>query len=880
MNHLRIIVALGVCALPLLFASRPAYVAVAQDAVTAGTIPAFLDSPTQIRLWLEKPLPPDALLPGRFLIRVEGRSITVAAVSGGGDAERERTLPRTPGRVVLAGTLQATLGGQEWDPDGEVTQMTEEQPGVFALVVALPRGRYEFKVTRNGSWQENYGVDFTRNGSNIAVTVPADNIIVRFVVDFNQRTIRNSLTNPTAVSAPSTVPPRPLPPKPNRFPVAVLTLAQPIRPEMVDDLITVRDDTGKTRRVIAREILSEPEFRYNGADLGSRWGRAQTTFKVWSPVSRSASVLLFDRAIGGTPRVVPMTRSSQGVWAATIRGNLHGVFYQYRFESYGEIRETPDLNCFAASPDSRRSLVVDLSHTNPPGWPVPPPRRHTSLTDAVLYELHVRDFTIRPESGVSPEKRGKYAGLAQPGTRVPGTDFKTGMDYLKDLGVTDIHLLPTQNFLMGNRQNYSWGYVTNLFNVPEESYSVTPNDPVGVIREFKGMVAALHRSGLRVVMDVVYNHTWPPDGKYSPFWQTVPYYYVRTNDRGDLLNESGVGNALHDERPMVRKFVRDSLLYWMTEYGVDGFRFDLLGMHHPESVRDWAAALRARRPDVTLYGEPWTGGGPIRFGKGDQRGSGVAVFNDRFRNAFRGDLDGTTPGFAMGGGGDIASLHKAFLGWIDSAPNVRDGFTNSPAESINYVSAHDNLTLWDRVARSLPANQPELALTSVRLMAAATLLAEGVPFLEGGVEIGRTKNGNANSYDAGDGANSYDWQRATRYVSLRDYYRGLIRLRLAHPAFRLRTADAVRRSLHFLPSASLPEKTVAYTLESTTSSANTHYLVIFHGSRVAHPLALPAGNWRLLADGERAGAQPFATVRQQLALRPLSAYVLQREGTR
>ena len=860
---------LYVCALlSLLCVFPPRSVAQTENA------PAFLDSPTQIRVWLDSPLPLNQLK-GKFSVRIEGKEASIASVAGGGEAEKERRLPRTAGRVILAGTLQAALGGKAWDADGDVTQTTEEKPGVFALTITLPRGRYEFKVTRDGSWRENYGASFERDGKNIALTVPADRTTVKFVVDFNRHRILNSLENPAEVVATPVLPSRPMPPPIARFPVAVVTLTTPLRPDQIADAIVLTDDRGKPRPVIAREILSAPTFYYGGADLGSRWSKAQTSFKVWSPVSRSARLLLFPAATGGVPRIVPMTRATAGVWAASIKGDLNGVYYQYEFQSYGKRRVTPDINCFAASPDSRRSLVIDLRRTNPSLWPVALPRRRSS-TDAVIYELSVRDFTVRPESGVPALQRGKYAGMIAAGTRVPGTDFKTGLDYLVELGVTDIHLLPVQNFLTGKSDEYSWGYATNLFNVPEETYSMTPDNPLGVVREFKQMVAGMHQAGLRVVLDVVYNHTWPPSGADSAFWQTVPYYYFRTNDRGDLLNESGVGNALNDDHPMVRKFVRDSLLYWLTEYNVDGFRFDLLGMFRRESVVNWANALRAKRPDVQLYGEPWTGGGPTRFGKGQQRGSGVAVFNDDFRSAFRGDADGSRPGFALGGGGGENFLQKAIRGSID-ARGQKDGFTDSPQETINYVSAHDNLTLWDKVAKSLPAARPELRRAAVRLAAAATLLSQGIPFIEGGTEIGRAKGGNANSFDAGDAVNGYDWAMAPQYADIFAYYQGLIRLRKAHPVFRLRTADAVRQTLRFLPSQNLPQKTIAFTLSGTVpGDPYREYFVILHGATERNTITLPVGTWAVLADAQHADAKPHATASGTLPLEPLSAYVLAR----
>ncbi len=818
--------------------------------------PAFLDAPNQVRVWLKKPMT-EAEMQGKFAFSVAGKDIKISNIKAGGEPERERILPRTAGRIILAGTLQSALGAKEWDPDGEVTQMKEVSPGIHELIVKLPKGRFEYKITRNGSWAENYGAGFAAAGSNMTIVIPVDGTIVKFIVDFNAKTIKNSLENPSEITAPKTAP-EPDRKVPTTFPVAILTLSQSITTDQVDDAMFVTD-SGTQRRVFAREVLSAPEYRYDG-QLGSIYTKFSTTFKVWSPVSSSAKVILYPTAKGAKSKELAMTKAGNGVWSVSVNGDLHGTFYNYEFESYGETRLTTDINCFSANRDSTRSMIVDLDRTDPKNWPSQPKLRHKSQTDAILYELHVRDFTVNPNSGVKPEFLGKYAGMGQRGTTLPGTKFKTGLDYLVDLGVTDIHLLPVQNFLLSHEGDYTWGYATNLFNVPEESYSTTPDDPVGVIREFKGMVQSMHNAGLRVVLDVVYNHTWPPDGKDSAFWQVAPYYYLRTNDKGDVLNESGVGNALHDERPMVGKYVRDSLLYWMDEYKIDGFRFDLIGMHQPESVRDWAKAMRAKRPDVILYGEPWTGGGPNRFGKGMQRGSGVAVFNDRFRGAFRGELDGSAPGFAMGGPADRNALEKAITGWIDT-PGQQDGFTDSPQETVNYVSAHDNLTFWDRVEKSIPSRSAMLRGNAANFAGAAVLLSQGVPFLEGGVNLGRTKGGNGNSYDAGDKVNGYDWQRGYDFRETNEYYKGLIAIRRTFPSFRLSTAEDVRKAVKFLPASQTPPNTIAFTIDGTVAKDKYKtFLVVMHGGMDIGTINLPAGKWDLLVNVTNAGVKPMNTV--------------------
>lgn len=839
-------------------------------------MPVFLDGPTVVHAALRQPATL-ASLEGTFSVRTTSGTVAVSAINPASPPVVGSHAPAPPGSVVIAGTLQAALGGAPWDPSGANTRMTEIRPGVFELVVALPKGNYEYKVARGGGWDENYGAGFTRSGSNISLDVPKDGTVVRFDVDFNARNIADSINDATGAPPPTTAPaPPPVDKGTARYDELTLTLARAITPAEVAAPLTLVSTDGTERTVYARDILSDAAYVYTRDDLGPRWTRKATTFKVWSPVSTSADLLLYRSTEDENPKAVKMERGDAGVWTAKVEGDLDGTFYQYRFESHGMTRVAPDINCFAASADSRRSMVIDLSRTNPRGWPGKAIPRRRSQTDSIIYEMHVRDFTALPSSGVRPEWRGKYPGAVERGTHVPGGTQVTGIDYLKQLGITDVHLLPIQNSSAGRRGDYSWGYATTLFNVPEEGYCSTPDDPASVIRETKAMVAGYHSAGIGVVMDVVYNHTWPGDGPDSAFQQTVPYYYVRSNNRGDILNESGVGNALADERPMARKFVRDSLLYWMREYHIDGFRFDLIGMHFPASVKDWETALRAVRPDVLLYGEPWTGGGPTRFGKGAQRGMRVAVFNDDFRNTIRGVLDGPAPGFAMGGGASYAALKRAVSGCVSLAPG--DGaFAASPEEAINYVSAHDNLTLWDKIKITMPNASRDEQARAVKLANAAVLLSQGVPFLEGGVEIGREKDGDRDTYNRNDEVNGYHWERASEYKDVCAYLRGLITLRRSSASLRLADAASIKSRMHVWEAGRLPDKSIVYELDGSPGDKWMHILVALHGSRDEVSLELPDGTWSVLVDGEHAGRAPLRTVHGKLSFTPLSAFVLVRQ---
>lgn len=849
-----------------------------QQPVETAEVPAFLDARDAVTVWIPVARKADDVKRD-LVFRLNGSAIPIRELVPVGEATPIGQTAPSADKVVLPGTIQRALGQNEWDPNGDITRMDRVSEGVYEFVAAFPKGIFEYKVARGGSWAENYGSGFVAGGGNIRLEVPKDGTIVKFVVSFKEKFLKDSLNNPTEVTAPSLAPPlkvQPPDPKTSQFNVFRAVLAQPLLPSQIALPMSVTVANGPERKVFAREVLSDPAWNYTKSDLGATYKKSGTTFKVWSPVSTSAELLLFKDAKSAPSAVVPMKLGSNGVWFASVKGDLHGTYYQYRFQSYGKTRTATDIYGVAGSADSMRSLVVDLARTNPKNWPGKNPFKGKRPTDAVIYEIHVRDFTVDPASGVRPDWRGKYLGLTQAGTKLAGTNIPTGLDHMKALGVTHVHLLPFHDFNPDHSEQYNWGYETTQFNVPEEQYATNRHDPIGTIRETKQMVAALQNAGIGVIQDVVYNHSVPSQGERSAFWQTVPYYYFRTNDRGDVLNESGVGNALHDERPMVRKFIRDSLLFWMREYRLDGFRFDLIGMFTRDSIVDWTRAMRKERPEIVLYGEPWTGGGPIRFGKEAQRGTGMAVFNDRIRSAFRGDTDGAGPGFAMGATGLTEAVKRAVVGSISFDSAIRD-FTDHPTETINYVSAHDNLTLWDKVNLAMPGDIATLNESAVRLATAGVLFSQGIPFLEGGVQIGRTKGGNHNSYNAGDEANQYDWARAAKFQPLSAYTKGLIAVRQGHPAFRLAKAEDVRKVLSFLPDASLPANTVAYRLNgSLVGDSWKEIVVVLHGGRKSTEMSLPAGTWNVAVDGESAINGSLRKTSGKVKLSPLSAMVLWR----
>lgn len=622
-----------------------------------------------------------------------------------------------------------------------------------------------------------------------------------------------------------------------------VVLDQPVQPDHVAKL-SLRVPECEPVTVYARDVLSGEAYTAPDAELGYRYSPEATVFRTWSPVSDAVEVLVYADAEAQEPAAVaPMKPAGKGVWEVTLPGDFDGSVYRLRFTSYGEQRVVPDIHAFAATADSSRSVVLDLDRLTPDGWAADAPPRVVRKTDEVIYEIHVRDFSIADKT-CPPRQRGTYLGLIHknPGDPSFAGGVATGLSHLQELGVTAVHLLPIEDFT-SKVDEYNWGYWTAMFNSPETNYATDPHDPAAAIRELRTAVVGLHDADLRVILDVVYNHT-SSSGAGSPFEQTVPYYYFRTTPDGQMRNDAGVGNSIADERPMVRKFIVDSLVFWADQYHVDGFRFDLLGTHHPETVAAVTERLHGLRADLTLYGEPWTGGGPTYFPKGAQKGSAMAVFNDHLRNAIRGDTDGTKIGFATGPGGDRDAIRRGVAGAIDD-------FTTEPTETINYASAHDNLTLWDKIAITAPRATDAQHRAMQKLALGVVLTSQGVPFLHGGSDFARTKGGNHNSYNAGDQTNAFDWARKAEYRDVFDFVAGVIAMRRAHPAFRMDDDALVRKHLRFLKTDPL----VAYTLDGGVVGDRWKTIVVaYNGEPTEQTLDLPAGAWSVAVDGTHASA--------------------------
>jgi len=600
------------------------------------------------------------------------------------------------------------------------------------------------------------------------------------------------------------------------------------------------------------------ELYYPGDDLGAVYSPDSTAFRVFAPTALGVSVMLYSSRQSAAGWEVPMSPDCDGTWLAVVFGDLAGICYTYRVFHGGCVKEAVDPYARALTVNGGRGVVIDPASTDPEGWAgdVRPPL--AAATDAVVYEVHVRDFSISPDSGT--QHRGRYLGMSEHGTRGPGGVI-TGVDHLVELGITHVHLLPIQDFASVDElspDGYNWGYDPFHFFVPEGSYSCRPECAASRVTEVKRMVQALHRAGLRVVLDVVYNHTYSTDD--SPLQTIVPGYYHRTDAAGVFTNGSGCGNELATERPMVRKLIVDSLKYWVREYHVDGFRFDLMALIDCDTMQEIACELRAIEPSLLLYGEPWTGGPSglchtRMFTAGRQRSTGIGMFNDAFRNAIKGDNDGGRPGYATGAAGCEREIAKGVVASIRYSDGL-SGFAQEPGECVNYVSCHDNLTLWDKIARSNAFDSKGDRISMDLLAQAIVLTSQGIPFLEGGAELLRTKRGHHNSYRAGDEVNQFEWWRKHEFREVFDYYRGLIEVRRAHPAFRMTTAAQVRAAVRFIPG---PPGTVLFELDGSVCGDEWDFIaVIYNANRHEVEIALPThGEWSIVVARRQAGTRPL-----------------------
>lgn len=625
---------------------------------------------------------------------------------------------------------------------------------------------------------------------------------------------------------------------------------------------------------------------YYTGPLGPDYTPGATCLRLWAPTAEAVTVTLYHKGDGGAVLgTEPLVRGAHGVWSIWLPGEQHGRYYTFAVTVDGITRETGDPYARAAGVNGVRSMIVDLARTAPSGWErdvrptIPPAQR-------AVWEVSVRDFSQDAASGVRPAWRGKYMAFTQQGTTLHGDGIHpTCLNYLKRLGVKYVQLMPIFDFGSVDEakpllRQYNWGYDPTNFNVPEGSYSTDPTRGEVRIRECREMIAALHAAGIGVVMDVVYNHTYRTE---NPLNSTVPYYFFRQDPDGSFSNGSGCGNEFASERPMARRYLIDSILYWAKEYHIDGFRFDLMGLYDAESINAVRAALDSLPGgrDILLYGEPWQGGAS-QLHRYEANKANLAMLNERVgifcddtRDAIKGGcFDAREPGYVEGKPGSFWDIGAAVAAWCrsDRLP------PHAPSQIVSYVSAHDNFTLWDKLL-CVRYEKPEftardtVALAQNRLAAGIYLTSFGLPFMQAGEEFARTKKGVGNSYRSSPALNRLDWNRAEQYHALVDYYRGLLALRAAFP--RLGSTD--RHAPEALQFFALEQPLVGWMLPAVwgDGAAWSALCVFYNPTDTTCTVSLPAGQWKLLSDGTSSSLWrgPSRIFTGKAALAPYSATI-------
>jgi len=610
-----------------------------------------------------------------------------------------------------------------------------------------------------------------------------------------------------------------------------------------------------------------------------------TTFKLFAPSeARRVQLRLYkDGDSQKAMKTVKLQKTGQDLWTATVKGDLKDRFYTFDMGR----GECPGVFAKAVGVNGRKGCILDLKDTDPEGWTEDRRPVTKSPADLVIYEMHHRDFSIARKDAAHP---GKFLALTEP----------WAISHLKELGVNAIHILPSYDYgsvdetrLADNK--YNWGYDPVNYNVPEGSYSTDPYQPEVRIREFKQMVKALHDAGIRVILDVVYNHTY--DIEHSNFQRTYPDYFYRKTADGQYSNGSGCGNETASDKPMMRQFMLESVKYWINEYHIDGFRFDLMGVHDIETMNEIRKAVDAIDPTIFIYGEGWSAGAcalpndVLGMKANISKMPGIAAFSDEIRDALRGPFDDDKKGaFLAGLAGNEESLKFGIAGAI-AHPQVdmtkvnysKTPWALEPTQMISYVSCHDDMCLTDRLRASIPGITEEELIRLDLLAQTAVFTSQGVPFMLSGEELLRDKKGVHNSFESPDSINHLDWNNLQRYPQVFQYYKGLIQLRKHHPAFRLGNADLIRKHLEFLPvkrptarRIDQPEHVITFRLKNYAGRDDWRdIIVILNASREAQDLAIPKGNYTVVCRDGLIDERGLGTiVGSKLTVSPQSALIL------
>ncbi len=602
---------------------------------------------------------------------------------------------------------------------------------------------------------------------------------------------------------------------------------------------------------------------YDAKPLGAHCLKNETVLRVWAPTAQRIILRIYREGSGDNHVHLEDLIRDGNIWKAELPGKWHGVFYTIQcMINNNWMDEIPDPYAFAVGVNGKRAMFCNFSLTNPEGWDNDKRVLPQNYTDMVIYELHVRDFSIDEFSGIN--NKGKYLAFTEEGTRSP-EGVKTGLDHLIEMGITHVHLLPVYDFFTVDEarpenNEYNWGYDPLNYNAPEGSYSTNPNNGAVRIKEFKQLVQSLHKKGIGVIMDVVYNHTGLTN--HSHFNQSVPGYYYRQRNNGTFSDASGCGNEIASERSMVRKYIIDSLKFWAEEYHIDGFRFDLMGILDINTMNAIRAEMDKIDSQIVLYGEGWTAApSPLhekyRAMKGNTpKLNRIAVFNDDFRDSLKGHWGSPNSlGFASGQTLNEESVKFAVVAATEH-PQINYGYITganrswspSPQQSVNYVSCHDNYTLYDKLKLSCPDAKLQELVRMACLAGAILLTSQGIPFLHAGIEMLRTKKGHGNTYKSGDEYNLIDWSRKAMFSYVSNYFKSLIEIRKKHPAFRMLNTEQIQQHLSF--SKKYIPGVVSYKIEENANNDTWKQIqLIFNNNPTPVVFPVKKQNWKIIANG-------------------------------
>lgn len=624
----------------------------------------------------------------------------------------------------------------------------------------------------------------------------------------------------------------------------------------------------------------------------------EAVFSLWSPKAEAVTLRIYDSWDADTASVIEQMNfdAKNGTWSVAVEGapsDFYGKYYTFQVQTPDSaLAETPGIWAKAVGVNGKRAAIIDFAETNPEGWEDDKSPDVKNQTDAIVYEMHLRDFSMDENSGM--KNHGKFLALTEKGTK-SAQGVATGIDHLKELGITHVHILPSYDYSSIDETNlsangYNWGYDPQNYNAPEGSYSTNPYDPVTRVKEMKQMVKSLHDSGIGVIMDVVYNHTAVNDE--SNFSLTAPGYFYRHNADGSYSDASGCGNETASDREMMRRFIINSVKYWMQEYHIDGFRFDLMGIHDLETMNQLASELREINPNVIFYGEGWTAGAsPLEADKRALKDNaylmpGNAVFSDDIRDAIKGHYSRAEErGFATGAEGNEETVKFGIVAAtkhpqidFDSCNNSKAPYANSPLQVVNYVSCHDDLTLTDKLRKSMPEATDAERQKAAKLAQTIVFTSQGMPFMFAGEEMFRDKKGVHNSYCSPDSINTIDWSLKSTNADLFDYYKELIALRKAHPAFRMTTTEDVAQNLVFDDTANEP-LLISYSIINNANGDEWNEIkLIFNGSDKSRTVSVPENDWIIVAQDGKIDSEGIGYFKGgNVEVAPRSATILARK---